>query len=167
MSSREAHYRATLTEHPPVIGYERREQWAVEVTHHAAKRAGFTRWTDPATLARGMGCTIVVTPAPVFLECGGVIAHGPRRIVMVHPSAELRPGVLGVAGFWGLAVCELAARNVKHTAGDVMAFALALAMPRGTLGLIGHLAPPVEPWAVELRRELAKLRPRIGAPVEG
>jgi len=162
-----SHYRATLAEHPPTVGHERREGWAVEVTHHAAKRAGFTRWTDPATLARGMGCTLIVAPDAVLLECGGVIALGQRRTVMVHPSAELRPGVLGVAGFWGLAVCELAARNVKHTAGDVLAFALALAMPRGTLNLIGHCDPPVEPWAVELRRELAKLRPRIAAPVEG
>lgn len=154
-----SHYRATLRAEPPVVGHERRETWAVEVTHTAAKRAGFIRWTDPATLARGMGCTLIVEPAEVLRECGGVIALGARRTVMVHPSAELRPGVLGVAGFWGLAVCEFAARNVKHTAGDVVALALALAMPRGTLGLIGHLPPPVEPWAVELRRELAKLRP--------
>jgi hypothetical protein len=79
MNATEAHYRATLAAHPALIGFERREQWAMEVTLRAARVAGFIRWTDPATLARGMGCTLIVEPVEVFAACGGVVAHGRLR----------------------------------------------------------------------------------------
>ena len=138
----EAAVRADIEAHPPVMDAAEREGIALALI---AKANLPDLFPDPDDLAQATATVTLRTNVP----SEGQLAFD-DQVVSVKRSARWHAEEL-LALFHELA--EDALRPYRHSHGDVWLCALALAIPRDVLDLVGFYRQRIPEWAVALREE--------------